>query len=220
MEPLNRLMMFSPDVYRATVSAYNEAAWSVTAVAYAVGIIALARLATGHRLTVSTVYTAVAAMWLWVGFVFLAGYYGTIDWSANGVAAVFLVEGVLLMRYAWSAAARAPIAARGMCGIAGIAWCAASMLLGPLSALAGESTFAASAYFGTAPQTVVWLTLGVALMTPRPPWPMLVLMAPAAVATALTALGVGDRPALGTWVVFAASSLAIPLSARRRRPSS
>lgn len=220
MDELRRLLLFSPDVYRTIIAEYNREALPVALAAATLVVIGVVRLYSGLTVRANAGLAAAALLWLWVGIVFHAGHYASINWAADYLALLCIGQGAILLHQA--IAADWGRLGTGSCrGRLGISWLLAALLHGPAAAWIDGVPILENPLFGVSPQTVIWMTFGIALMAERPGWLAVAAMSPLVLAEVVTGLLVDDRPALTAWTLFAATMLVAPLcrpSAGRQPP--
>lgn len=170
------MIPFSAEVYFAVLAAYNEAVWPLQALALALAGLALVvalRAGAGSGWLPALV---LAAAWAWTAVAYFYLQFAQIDFWSYGVAAVFMVQALLL---AWVATARRFAFASGparwtMATIAGLG------LAGyPLLGLFLRGAPAEAGWFGTSPAPTVLVTLGL-LAGLRGGAPLYLMVAPAA----------------------------------------
>lgn len=83
---------FDAQQFLAVFAAYNAAVWPAQAVAYALGLLALAALFTRHPLKERTVLAVLAAMWAWNGIAYHLSFFTSINAAAFGFAALFVLQ--------------------------------------------------------------------------------------------------------------------------------
>lgn len=108
------------------------------------------------------------AAWLWTGVVFHQLHFALLNFAAPAYAALFVLQGLLLLT-AGALAARIRGAGTGACRGAGITLAVIALLGLPLLALAGGAPVDAVPLAGTAPTPTALLTLGLLLLAARPP---------------------------------------------------
>jgi len=205
---LTDFLLFSPRTYYRLIERHNLAVWPAQLVTLALGvaIAALLQRPTGGRSR--AIAGMVALLWAWVGGIFVAGRYTTINWAASYFAGLFAVEVLLLgwlgvaktdLRFAWR---------RDAAGLLGAVLFTGSVALYPLLAPVLGRGWTQSEVFGIAPDPTVLGTLGLLLMadgTPRSRW---ALLAPPMVwclvsGTTLWAMGSPEK-----WILLPAAVVA------------
>lgn len=163
---LSDFLMFAPRTYWRLVELYNRDFWPLQLPLLAAG---LAGLWLAHTRAVKAwrpSLLGLAAIWLWVGWVFLWERYATINWAAQYVAIAFGIQALLLAGMALrprQPAAQAGPAARGVGALL-----AAASLLYPLLGLAMHRPWGQAEFFGMAPEPTALFTLGLLLLGGQP----------------------------------------------------
>ena len=208
-----RMLMFSDEVYRAVLAQYNRDTAVVVVLLVIAGVVLLAALARGARLPAAPVYSVLAAAWLWLGTVFHASYFATVNLAAQWLAVGALLQGVLLLQFAFAGGRSARVGGVS-CVRAGLAWVAIALLFGPVAALAGTS-WDASGYFATAPHTLGYATGAVLILTDRAPWRRSLPFAVLGLVDAATAILLGERAIAAGWLLLALTLVVLPWCRRR-----
>lgn len=152
------------DVFRA----YNVAIWPAQIVAYGIGVLAVMLLRRGGASAGRIITAILASMWLWTGAVYHAAYFATVNPAAWGFAALFVLQGLLLLGEGlWRDRLRFELR-RDWRGIAGAGLVLYAMLLYPLIGLAVGERWPAMPVFGVTPCPVTIVTLGFLLAAERP----------------------------------------------------
>jgi hypothetical protein len=213
-----RLLMFSSEVYRSVIAGYNQDMWIVVTIGVACALLALFQMMLGRSIGAVPTYAVMAMFWLWVGLVFHVVYHAPINSAAPGLAAAAVLQGLLLLLWAWRSGRNSRLTAKAPCGRAGMIWLLVALLYGPLVGLA-DSNWAAVGYFATTPHTLIWATLGMLLLSERVPWlyclPALLL----ALVDATTAWLLGDQNVVVVWVLFGFTLLLAPMCRSRTKSS-
>ena len=173
---LTDFLLFSPRTYYRLIERHNLAIWPAQLVTLALGvaIAALLQRPTGGRSR--AIAGMVALLWAWVGGIFVAGRYATINWTASYFAGLFAAEVLLL---GWLGVAKAGLRfgwRRDAAGLLGAVLFTGSVALYPLLAPVLGRGWTQSEVFGIAPDPTVLGTLGLLLMadgTPRSRWALL-----------------------------------------------
>ena len=205
---LTDFLLFSPRTYYRLIERHNLAVWPAQLVTLALGvaIAALLQRPTGGRSR--AIAGMVALLWAWVGGIFVAGRYATINWTASYFAGLFAAEVLLL---GWLGVAKAGLRfgwRRDAAGLLGAVLFTGSVALYPLLAPVLGRGWTQSEVFGIAPDPTVLGTLGLLLMadgTPRSRW---ALLAPPMVwclvsGTTLWAMGSPEK-----WILLPAAVVA------------
>jgi len=208
-----RMMLFSAEVYASVVAAYNRVSLPVVVLATVCGVLLVARLLRGRGVHAGVVFAGLAALWMWLAFMFHAVHYRPINWAAGTFAAIAALQCLSFAIHAFTTGPRTVVSSRGCRGRLGTAWLVLALAFAPVSILLGTEPWAAQ-YFAAAPATLAWASFGVVLCTGARAWWHAAPMAPLAVAEGFTAWGLDDRLAMAVWLLFAASLVAAPLCRR------
>ena len=205
---LTDFLLFSPRTYYRLIERHNLAIWPAQLVTLALGVAIAALLRRPARGRSRAIAGMVALLWAWVGGIFVAGRYTTINWAASYFAGLFAVEVLLL---GWLGVAKAGLRfgwRRDAAGLLGAVLFTGSVALYPLLAPVLGRGWTQSEVFGIAPDPTVLGTLGLLLMadgTPRSRW---ALLAPPMVwclvsGTTLWAMGSPEK-----WILLPAAVVA------------
>lgn len=221
---LSDFLLFSPRTYYRLIERYNLAIWPAHLFALALGLTIAALLSRTTPGRSRVVAALLAALWAWVGWVFVATRYATINWAASWLAGLFAVEVLLLgwlgvvtgqLCFRWEKDERSRF---------GAALFAASLCLYPLLGPALGRGWAQSELFGIAPDPTVLATIGLLLLARGSPRVRGAVLAPPVVWCLLsgaTLLAMGSPEAwivLGALVVvvgFSSQAVTRPRSGRR-----
>lgn len=166
---LTDLLMFSKRTYYRLFAVYNNDTWPLHVLAAAIGIAIVAAIVRGGARLAKVAACLLGLCWLWVGFVFHARYYATINTAGGVFALAFAAQGVLLL---WCGLRRDGLAA----GAHGRARHGALllMLIGlvgyPLLAPAMGRPPSQAEVFGVAPDPTAVVTLGALVPGGRRRW--------------------------------------------------
>lgn len=157
---------FAPDTYYRLFERYHRALWPLqpAAAALGVGVIVLTFAPRAARWRHGVVAVLLAAVWLWVGWAFHLQRYATINWAANGFAAGFMLQGLLLLLWAAAAVQRRRVFSTEPADVAlGLIVALYGLLLLPLlDVLSGQRTWVQSELFALTPDPTAIVTLAVA----------------------------------------------------------
>ena len=173
---LTDFLLFSPRTYYRLIERHNLAIWPAQLVTLALGVAIAALLRRPARGRSRAIAGMVALLWAWVGGIFVAGRYATINWTASYFAGLFAAEVLLL---GWLGVAKAGLRfgwRRDAAGLLGAVLFTGSVALYPLLAPVLGRGWTQSEVFGIAPDPTVLGTLGLLLMadgTPRSRWALL-----------------------------------------------
>ena len=205
---LTDFLLFSPRTYYRLIERHNLAIWPAQLVTLALGVAIAALLRRPARGRSRAIAGMVALLWAWVGGIFVAGRYATINWTASYFAGLFAAEVLLL---GWLGVAKAGLRfgwRRDAAGLLGAVLFTGSVALYPVLAPVLGRGWTQSEVFGIAPDPTVLGTLGLLLMadgTPRSRW---ALLAPPMVwclvsGTTLWAMGSPEK-----WILLPAAVVA------------
>jgi hypothetical protein len=168
------MLPFGHDAFIDVFRAYNTAIWPAQIAAYALGATILLLLIRPAPLGGKAVAAILGLMWLWTGLVYHAAFFSAINRAAYGFAALFVVQGLMLV---WVAVTgRLDLRIRGgVRGGIGLGMIVYAMLLYPaIGAMAGQS-YPGVPVFGVAPCPLVIFTFGVLLMADSLPLRLLIV---------------------------------------------
>lgn len=199
---LSDFLLFSPRTYYRLFELYNAAVWPghLLALASGAALLALPVVTVPWRGGVAAVI--LAACWLWVAWGYLHTRYATINWAADGMAAAFAGQALLLL-LAGGFGGRLRFGARPWVGMAFVLFAlVVQPLIGPLAGRPWSQV----ELFGLAPDPTAVATLGVLLAAGRVRWELFVIpLAWCAVSGAT--LWTMEAP--DAWVLPAAGGLAL-----------
>ena len=210
-----RFLLFTLDVYRSMLGAYNQDSLPLIVGASGAGILLTALLMRRRAIPAIPVYAVLAGLWLWLGIVFHGEQYASINWAAERFAVAAVLQGALFGLYAvWKARGRR-LTCTVRCGGLGIAWLVLALTF-PIVEIAAGVAPAEARFAALTPDTLAWTTLALVLLTDRRPWLWCLPAAGLAIIDAATATLLGDAAAVTVWVIFGATLLALPWCARSR----
>lgn len=162
------MLPFTRDQFIATFAAYNEAVWPVQVLAYLLGIGMVGGLVRPSRRTDSLIGGGLAMMWIWTGVAYHALFFSAINKAALLFAALFVLQGLLLLQAA-ARRGRLRFAASGG-GLAWTGWAlvAYAAIAYPLIGLSTGHAYPAMPMFGITPCPLVLFTFGLLLLTTAP----------------------------------------------------
>lgn len=215
---LSDFLLFSPRTYYRLIERYNAAVWPAHVVALALGLVlggVLLRPSDGRSRASAAL---LGAIWAWVGWMFVARRYATINWAATYFALLFAVETLLL---GWIAATPGGLRlgrplAMGVGSrarhVVGAVLFGGALLLYPLLAPVLGRGWVQAEVFGVTPDPTALATLGVLLAVDGPPRRVL-LVAPAVwcVLSGATLWAMGSAEA---WILLCGAALVLALAAR------
>jgi hypothetical protein len=149
---------FSRSEFFAVFARYNDAVWPAQLVLYALAIavviLILRRSSTAARGTL----LSLAALWLWMGVVYHAGFFASVNPAAIGFAAAFVVQAVLFLRLAVRGKVMVKLR-NDPAGWAGGALVILGLIVYPLMSVAAGHRYPAQPTFGLPCPTTIF-TLG------------------------------------------------------------
>lgn len=170
------LMMFSRETYYRLLERYNSDVWPLQIAALLLGaaIIGLVWYPSPARSRAAA--AILAAIWFWVAYAFHFERYATVHIAAPLFAALFVLEGMLLL---WSGAAFGQIKfapAQDMPSWAGLGLVIFALLFQPLTGWLAGRTWGQAEAFALMPDPTAVATFGFLLMTPsRTHWALLII---------------------------------------------
>jgi len=163
------MLPYTEDVLSSLLGRYNAELWPLHIAVYLLGLVALYLALTRRRGSGRTVAGVLAFGWLWTGAVYHWKYLATLDFSAPVFAAVFILQGMLLV---WAGVIRNafvfPTDSR-LAIMAGTATVVLALVGSPLLALATGVDLARSQTFALTPMATMLATMGFMLLARRPP---------------------------------------------------
>lgn len=155
-------------------SVYNGALWPLQPAVHAIGLVMLPLLLRPSRRRDTANLLFVATMWIWTGVVYHIGFFSRINPVAVAFGALFVMQGVLLLR----AALNGTVAfgtARGLRRALGWTFLVYSLLLYPLLGLLSGAHYLDLPAFGVTPCPVTLTTVGLLLLASPAPKPLFVV---------------------------------------------
>lgn len=162
------MLPFTRDQFIANFAAYNEAVWPLQVLAYLLGLTMVIMLLRPSRTNRRLIGAGLVAMWALTSIAYHGVFFSTINAAAWFFAALFLLQGVLLLH---SAVFRGqlhfgvPVGWTMWLGWAFIAYAA---VVYPLLGMWAGHRYPAMPMFGITPCPVTIFTFGLMLMTTRP----------------------------------------------------
>ena len=210
---LSDFLLFSPRTYYRMFELYHAQIWPVHLVVLGSLVAIAALLRRKEELRGRAIAGLLAASWLWVALAFHLQRYATINWAARYFAALFAIQGLLLL---WQGVVRGRLrfglsrqpAAYGAVGLLLVAF-----VLEPIAGLVAGRTWRQLEIFGVTPDPTAIATLAfLTLATPR--------LHRALVVLPIVWCGIGGATlwALGSveaWVVLLAGLCGLVLAIRR-----
>lgn len=199
---------FTQEQFLAVFAGYNDAIWPVQLAGYLLGAVA-AGLLFRNKPPDRFIAAILAVMWLWTGIAYHALFFSEINKAAYLFAALFVVEGCLLI-YAGIYHNRIRFGyRREPSAWVGLAFMAYAAILYPLIGMATGHHYPETPMFGVTPCPVTIFTFGLLLLT-MPPLPRWLLVIPT-----LWALIGGSAAILlnvpQDWLLLISGLIAVPL---------
>jgi len=94
-------ILFSREILYQVYASYNEGLWPLQILWLGLSLLMLFLLWSRHPRRAHFVPAILAAAWLGVGVVFHGRFFMPVNWAAKYFAALFVLEGVLLLYFAW-----------------------------------------------------------------------------------------------------------------------
>jgi len=158
---LSDLLLFAPRVYYRLFERINEGAWPLHLPLAIFGLAMLAVMVRPGAGRVRAVLVLLGANWIWLAWFFFSRHYATINWAAEWIAPVFMLQGLLLLAMgAWpgGAVAYAIANAPPRLAVPGIVLFLAVAGY-PLIALAAGRPIGQAEFFGIVPDPTAVATL-------------------------------------------------------------
>ena len=212
---LSDFLLFSPRTYHRLFELHNAEWWPAHGVAVAGGVAMMVLAQRRGPATGRAVAAILALAWAWVAWAFLWQRYASINWAAPWLAAAFVVQALLLVRFAIRRQGLALATGPTSLVRTGLAVAAAGVLAYPLVSVALGRGAAAAEVFGMAPDPTVLATLGI-LVLAAPAARVVLLPIPLAWC-ALTGATLWTMGSPEWWLLPAAAVLSIVAAMRERR---
>lgn len=209
------MLPFTPDQFHAVFRSYNEAIWPAQILAYLLGAIALLLLVREDERSDRTIAALLAAMWAWTGLAYHLAFFVAINRLAYAFSALFLLQAALLAHAAVFHHRIRFGVRRNLRAFIGAAFVIYAAGLYPLIGIAAGHGYPALPMFGVTPCPVTIFTLGMLLLTRRPP-PVFLFVVPVLWSlvggSAAILLGVPQD-----WLLLASGAVAVVLDLASRR---
>ena len=163
---LSDFLMFAPETYYRLFELYNHAVWPAQIAALAAGVVLLALLRRPGTRPASLAAMLLAACWFWTAWGYHHHRYATINWAAEYFAAVFALQGGMLLLSA-IIPGRLRIAPANLLGSIGLGLAAGAILLYPLIAPVLGRPWSQAEIFGLMPDPTALATIGALLAMER-----------------------------------------------------
>lgn len=161
---LSDFLLFSARTYYRLFELYNAELWPAHLVALGLGLAILVVSLRPKPWAARSACALLAACWLWVAWAFHLQRYASINWAATWFAAVFAIEGVLLLACTGFGARLRIRAPGGLAGNAGLGLLLFAVLVQPWLGVALGRPWLQAEVFGLAPDPTAVGTLGVLLL--------------------------------------------------------
>lgn len=163
---LSDFLMFAPETYYRLFELYNESIWPAQIAALVAGLVLLILLRRPGALSGSLTALLLSIGWFWTAWGFHHLRYATINWAAEYFAAVFALQGALLLVSA-AIPGRLRVAPANLLGSIGLGLAAGAILLYPLIAPALGRPWSQAEIFGLMPDPTALATIGTLLAMQR-----------------------------------------------------
>ena len=166
------MLPFTVDQFFSVFGAYNKAIWPAQIIAYFMGAAAVWAIFTARPWAGRAVAAILGIMWVWNGLAYHLAFFAPINPAAYGFAALFVLQGLLLLGHG-AIAGRLRFASqigwRGMLGVALITY--AGVIYTALGYFLGHA-WPNIPVFGVAPCPTTIFTFGVLMLAagPLPLW--------------------------------------------------
>jgi hypothetical protein len=216
---LTDFLLFSPRTYYRLIERYNLAVWPTHLPAFGLGLAIAGLLARPTQGRSRAAAAILAVLWAWVGWLFLARRYATINWAASYLAWLYALEVLLIgwlgvvavnLRLGWK---------RDVVGLVGAVLFAGSLALYPFLAPAVGRGWTQSEVFGIAPDPTALGTLGLLLTAEAPPRARWALLATPLVWCLLSGATLWAMGSPEAWIVVPAAVFVVVTSSVRDRPT-
>lgn len=213
---LEDFLLFAPSTYERLFVRHNADLWPLQVPLVILGLMLAAATWRAHARARPAVFAVLAAIWLWVGWSFLALRYAEINWAALYAAWAFAVQAALLLACAVTAGGRRGPEIRAGTRWIGFGLIGFGLVIHPLLAPLLGRAWSGIELLGLAPDPTAASTLGFVVALAPPGWRWTLVAVPAlwCCATAMTLLAIGEP----SWIapLLAAVLAATALVLRRR----
>lgn len=154
------MLSFTAEVYFSLLARYNADIWPAQIPAGALALAVLVLAWRGRPASGGIIAAMLGAMWLWTGVIFHWFHFATISFTAPAIAALFAVQGLLLL---WRGVARGKPAVAsppGLAGRVGAALATGALVLSPVLAELAGPGWRSAELVGVAPGATALLTVG------------------------------------------------------------
>jgi Family of unknown function (DUF6064) len=210
---LSDFLLFSPRTYYRMFELYHDEVWPIHVVVLASLVVIAVLLRREEEWSGRVIAAVLAAWWLWVAVAFHLERYATVNWAARYFAALFVIQGLLLL---WQGVVRARLQfelSAQRTAYAAVGLLLVAFALEPVAGVIAGRTWRQVELFGVTPDPTAIATLAfLAMSTPRPNRALVVLP------IVWCAIGGATLWALGSpeaWVVLLAGLAGLVLAIRR-----
>jgi hypothetical protein len=213
---LSDFLLFSPRTYYRMIERHNLAVWPLQVVTLGLGLGTGALLLRPTALPGRLISLILAALWGWVAVSFVWARYAGINWAAEYLVWLFVIE-VSLLGYVGGVRGRLGFRwRRDAAGTLGIALLLSAVVVYPMLAPAQGRGWQQAETFGIAPDPTVVATLGLMLLGENGShWSLLVAPVLWCLISGATLFALGS---LEGWVLLPAALLSVGAAGLRGRP--
>lgn len=147
---------------------YNAGVWPVQVLAYLIGVGSIALLIRPSRMTNRVIAGGLAALWVWTGVAYHGLHFSTINSAAYAFAALFVLQGLLLLHFGVSKARLRLEARAGSSSILGWALIVYAEVIYPLVGIGSGHRLGDLPAFGVTPCPLTLFTIGLFLLATEP----------------------------------------------------
>ena len=169
-------LLFSQRTYGSLVASYNADIWPLQAVLVTLGLAALVVAALSRSpLHARLVWLLLGGAWCWVAWAFHIRRFSTINWAAEYLAWVFVLQGMALL---WTGVVRPGLSFQPRSptrSALGVGIVAVALLGWPVVGLGLGRPWAQAESFGSFPDPTAIATIGFLTLAPRAPRWLLVI---------------------------------------------
>ncbi len=160
------MLPFTRDEFLAVFAAFNDVFWPAEIVAYALAPLLVALMLWPSAARSRVLLALLAAAWIFTGIAFFGFFFAATNPAAYLFAALFVVQGVVMLACAWRRGGAPLFAPRmGLSGVLGASLLAYAGFLYPLLGRVLGPGYPAVPAFGITPCPLVLFTLGLFLLT-------------------------------------------------------
>ena len=211
---LSDLLLFSPRTYYRMFELYHEQIWPIHLVVLGSLVAITVLLRRDQEWSGRAIAGVLAVWWVWVAVAFHLQRYATINWAATYFAALFAIQGLLLV---WYGVVRGRIRfslSRQPTAYTAFGLILVALVFEPIAGRIAGRAWSQVEFFGLTPDPTAIATLGfLALSTPRASRALVVIPVAWCVIGGATLWALGSAEA---WVVLLAGLFGLVLTVRRR----